>query len=300
MISPRRRRPVSHGFTVLELLVTLAVIGLLLALIVPAVQESREAARRIDCKNRLKQIGIALHSFESVYGRFPAGKSNAETSAQTPERSWLCAILPYVEQSSLWETSQSAYRYARLPYLNPPHTPLSKKVAAFTCPDDPQTERPQSASSLNGAYVGLTDYLGVAGTSHRKQDGVFFGGSATKTRDITDGLSNTLMVGERPPSPDFNFGWWYTGAGQDGSGSVDLFLGVEEEKVPEARNLPPTCARVSVFGPGKIDQPCDVLHFWSLHADGANFLWCDGSVRFMSYSSAGTIASLSTISGAER
>ena len=107
------------------------------------------------------------------------------------------------------------------------------------------------------------------------------------------------MVGERPPSPDFNYGWWYTGSGQDGTGNCDMFLGVTEELVAGAEHLPSSCRSVNKFEPGKLDQPCDTLHFWSLHSGGGNFLWCDGSVKFIAYQSASILAKLSTIAGGE-
>ncbi|MEQ1906522.1 MAG: DUF1559 domain-containing protein, partial [Pirellulaceae bacterium] len=95
---------------------------------------------------------------------------------------------------------------------------------------DPESDKVQWTHE--NRIVTTTNYLGVNGTDYKKRDGVFYLNSATKFRDILDGQSNTLMVGERPPSPDFWYGWWYAGFGQSGSGSPDMLLGVREVHDP--------------------------------------------------------------------
>ncbi len=216
------------GFTTIELLVVLGVISVLLALLLPAVQLARGTARQAECKNKLRQIGLAIHNFESSYRRFPAGKTSVRSEPQNPEMSWLAAILPYVEESALFEQSMSAFGLMRSPYSNPPHVGLGRAVKAFACPEDSRVDTPQSASSLKGSGVGLTSYIGVSGIDFRDTAGALYFDSSTRFGDITDGSSNTLLAGERPPSPDFNLGWWYTGSGQDGSGNADMFMGVQE------------------------------------------------------------------------
>lgn len=214
--------------------------------------------------------------------------------------SWLTAILPYCDQSALWNESRDAYDVIPLPYFNPPHSPLAKAVVLFSCPMDSRTDRPQSASTLNGAFVGLTSYLGVCGKNRTDRAGVLFFGTAIRTADIGDGLSNTLLAGERPPSPDFNFGWWYTGVGQDGSGNVDLFLGAAETlAVPVVSPLPDNCPSVSKLSPGDLINLCHALHFWSLHDGGAQFVRCDGSAGLISYEAADLLEHLATRNGGE-
>lgn len=293
-------KPARAGFTIIELLVVIAVIGLLLALLLPAVQKSRAAASRIECLNKLRQIGLGVLQLESTYGSFPAGKVDGSRNPQQREMSWFTAILPYCDQSALWNESRDAYDVIPFPYFNPPHTPLARPVVLFSCPMDSRTDRPQSASTLNGAFVGLTSYLGVCGKNRDDRSGVLFFGTAIRTADIVDGLSNTLLAGERPPSPDFNLGWWYTGAGQDESGNVDLFLGAAETlAVPNYSLLPDNCPPISKLSPGDLNNLCHALHFWSLHDGGAQFVRCDGSAGLISYEAADLLEHLATRNGGE-
>lgn len=287
------------GFTVVELMVTLTVIAVLLGLILPAIQTSRRAASRISCTNRLRQIAIALQSHESTHRVLPPGMTS-KSDRSTPGMSWMVALLPFLEQTQAWEDAMSAYSNVRSPFRNPPHIGLSRAMAAFTCPDDERVSMPQSASALNGAYIGLTSYLGVSGTDLGTEDGALFYGTALRLADFTDGLSNTVIVGERPPTPDFNLGWWYSGMGQDGSGSADVILGMRERLGPEGSRLTEIgCPDRSRYSVGRISNPCDGLHFWSLHSGGSHFALSDGSVRQFPYDSGNTLELMATRAGGE-
>src|SRR5206468_12835727 len=109
-----------------------------------------------------------------------------------------------------------------------------------------------------------------------------FRDSAIRSADISDGASNTLLAGERPPSTDFQYGWWYAGLGQRLTGSADMLLGVEEPNLLTVTkgSCPPGTYR---FGPGRFTNQCDMFHFWSPHSGGANFLFADGSAHFLTY-----------------
>ena len=106
------------------------------------------------------------------------------------------------------------------------------------------------------------------------------------------------MIGERPPSADERFGWWYAGTGQDRDGSADMILGVREKRGSDfsLRSCPPGPYE---FGPGRLDNQCDALHFWSLHPGGAHFAFCDESVRFLTYSADPILPALATRAGGE-
>jgi hypothetical protein len=116
--------------------------------------------------------------------------------------------------------------------------------------------------------------------------------------DVVDGSSNTLLLGERPPSPDFRYGWWYAGVGQRLTGSADIILGVREQNIMLISNgsCPPGAY---TFAQGTIDEPCDMFHYWSLHPGGANFLVCDASVRFLPYTADPLMPALATRAGGE-
>jgi prepilin-type processing-associated H-X9-DG protein len=145
--------------------------------------------------------------------------------------------------------------------------------------------------------VAFTIYLGVEGISQFTQDGMLFLDSTVRLTDALDGLSNTLLVGERPPSTDEVWGWWYAGEGQGKDGSGDMVLGVRERNT----YIPGTCPKGPYhYGPGNLYNQCDCLHFWSLHpGGGANFLFGDGAIRFVAYSADPIMPALATRAGGE-
>jgi prepilin-type N-terminal cleavage/methylation domain-containing protein len=245
-------RPVTRrGLTLIELLVVMAIIGVLIGLLLPAVQRVRDAAHRAECANNLKQIGLAAHQHHDSLKAFPAGirlkKKRADPNHLS---SWLTQLLPYLEQQQLWTATQAAYQKSRSPFKNPPHMGLATVVPVFTCPADARASQTQIAQRERYT-VALTSYLGVQGKDLTTKDGVLFRNSRVRIADITDGTSNTLFAGERPPSTDFQYGWWYAGVGQRYTGSADMILGVQERNVLPIK--PGSCAPgVYSFGPRAI------------------------------------------------
>jgi prepilin-type N-terminal cleavage/methylation domain-containing protein len=287
------RRP---AFTLTELLVVLGILGVLLALILAAIQKVRHAADKLRCANNLHQIGTALHVYHNDYGRLPAGVTTPKKNEPFPRMTWQARLLPYIEKDALWRDTTETYRLSPLPFNNPPHTGFSTVVKLFTCPLDERLTTPQLTH--NNRRPALTSYVGVQGTNLLARDGVLFKDSHIRLTDITDGTSNTIMVGERPPSADFWYGWWYASVGQFGSGSPDCVLG--------ARELNPGGGFVWFLpqGPyhfqrGSLDNQADVFHFWSLHPGGAHFLFADKSVRFLTYSADAVLPALVTRKGGE-
>ncbi len=285
-----------RGFTLLELLVVIAIIGILLALLLPAVQKVRSTAARIQCANNLKQLGLALHNYHDANSALPQGVTSEQPGEPYPRISWLARLLPYLEQDALWRATVGAYEYQQVPFADPPHVAFGTPVRVFSCPADSRTLDPQPTHG--GRRPALTSYLGVLGTAYDQTDGVLFRDSRVRLTDITDGTSNTLMVGERPPSADLWYGWWYAGYGQAGSGSADMLLGVRERNFggPYVAACPPGPYH---FGPGRVTEQCDLFHFWSLHSGGAHFLFADGSVRFLRYEADGVLPALATRAGGE-
>lgn len=299
-MSRSRCRP-RVAVTLLELLVVLAIIVMLLGLLLPAVQKARAAAQRMQCSANLRQLGHACHQFHDVNGALPPGLSLPRHSTPYPYQSWHARLLPFLEQDNLWHETTAAYQKDPFPFNNPPHRGLAVVIPIFTCPGD---SRASQLQSYTGRWVALTSYLGNEGTNARRTDGLFYRGSNVSFNAITDGLSNTLMAGERPGSPDARFGWWYAGIGQRYTGSLDFVMGSREVNLLRTGRSTAGAYGQCPGGPyafraGSPDDVCDVFHWWSLHTGGANFLFADGSVRFLSYGADTILPALATRAGGE-
>ncbi len=287
--TPRDRRA---GLTLVELLVVLAIVAVLIGLLLPAVQRIRDAANRVTCGNNLRQIGLALHGYHDTYHVLPPGLRRPPDPYAY--MGWGGRILPYLEQQPLWEQAQKDYK--QQPNISPTagHTGFHTVLSVFVCPADGRTNGRIQPENTDAAF---THYLGVMGKSSGSRDGVLYLDSRVAFRDVADGTSHTLMVGERPPSPDNRFGWWYAGAGQSASGDADMLLGVADYRTTFRY---PTCPfGPYAFGPGRPWDVCDTFHFWSRHVGGAHFLFVDGSARFLRYSAGPILPALATRAGGE-
>jgi prepilin-type N-terminal cleavage/methylation domain-containing protein/prepilin-type processing-associated H-X9-DG protein len=317
---PRRCR--RCAFTLIELLVVIAIIAILIGLLIPAVQKVRESAARIQCQNNLKQIGLACHSYHDTYKKLPPGVVTVTPADPYFYWSWMAKLLPYVEQGPLYRRAEDWVRQSGGQYWNPwgippagsppyPANPAFATVIPFyTCPSD---SRSLLASYAEGYLAAFTSYLGNSGsgTTYRgaggvgtvadyvaSEDGVLFLNSAVRLLDIRDGTSNSLLAGERPPSADLYFGWWFAGAGYPPlyNGTGDVVLGAREYGYTNAMGCPG--AKVN-FQPGEVTETCDQLHYWSFHTGGGNFAFSDGSVRFLSYTNNAVLPALATRAGGE-
>lgn len=289
----KRRQP-HRGFTLIELTVVLAILGVLAGLLLAAVQRVRESANRTMCSDHLRQLGLALQHYHDAHSVFPPGCSFRKGADPHPHMGWCARLLPFLEQERLWSDALRAYKEEKLFVHNPPHTGLSTVVPAFTCPSDGRTRTPVELGPMR---VALASYLGVGGTDYVRKDGVLYLDSRVRLADVTDGASNTLIAGERPPSADRIFGWWYAGWGQSKDGSGDTVLGVLELNVSTYTTDCP--AGPYAFSSGRVQDRCDLFHFWSLHPGGANFVFADGSAHFLRYSAAPLMPALATRSGGE-
>ena len=297
-----------RGFTLIELLVVIAIIAILIALLVPAVQKVREAANRTYCENNLKQMGLALHEYHNTYGRFPPGLEVYPAYYQY--LSWMARILSFMEQQPLANTIDPEYARSPSPWGNfifadfggvPPHVGMSTEMPLYKCPSDIRDLLATQldfgiAGTSNPTPVAFTSYLGVSGTASDADDGMLYCSSKVRLVDIEDGASNTLMVGERPPSADLIFGWWYAGAGYDSIGTGDVILGARESQYAAVFKCPTDNIGLR---PGTFSDECDQTHFWSLHPGGANFLFADGSVHFLANEADPILPDLATRAGGE-
>jgi prepilin-type N-terminal cleavage/methylation domain-containing protein len=213
-----------RGFTLVELLVVVAIIGLLVALLLPAVQSAREAARRSQCISQIKQVGLAMHNYETTFGRLPVGAYGCCWGT------WQVSILPYLEQKALFDLYVMDRKFgvpvddAR--YSHAANLPVTtKKIKALTCPADLNPQRVQNNSITYHNYVAnfgntiydQSDYGGVrflgapffeVTTVNDRRPGIRFA-------EITDGLSNTILMSETiqgQPGDLRGFSWWRGGA----------------------------------------------------------------------------------------
>lgn len=275
-----RKPRINLAFTLVELLVVISIIGILMGLLLPAVLAVRESSRRLSCSNQMKQLTLSLHNFESAKKQLPSGVS---LSSEPKRRTWLFDLLPYLEQEAVYRQGIQEFASQPDPLM---HITFPTLIAALQCPSDPASGRQtRSPDPYGPSMIATTNYLGVNGLRGHDKSGVFFADSNTRFRDITDGLANTLLFGERPPSLDFRYGWWYSGYGFDGVGTADFVLGLEEQlsNPLTAYHLTECSPSPYTFQAGRRAQ-CDCLHFWSYHSGGGHFAYCDGSVRFISYS----------------
>lgn len=322
MIRLRHCRP---AFTLVELLVVIAIIGILVGLLLPAVQAAREAARRMECSNNVKQIGLAFHNYESSVKSFPInyatrgqlGFPNNGPGIANSGRSWMQMILPYIEQSNLYNNID--FTVGLQPKSSAPTTPVGKNrivaatvIPGFLCPSDDSHEDGTlpNRSDLNETSApadrwAVTCYKACAGQNWgwgvfnpvvglgknsgttdglNRGDGVICSNQTnvnrkTRIADITDGTSNTFIVGEAMPGWS-QWNWWYN---------------------PNACTA--TCAiplnRV-LRVPKNIGDWPNNYGFASRHTAGGNFGLADGSVRFISDTiDILTYRSLATVSGGE-
>ena len=279
----------SRGVSLIELLVAISIIGILVGLTMSAVQRVRAAAAKTVCANNLRQIGLALHQYHDAHKALPPGISLHDDRDPMPFVGWSARLLPYLEQQALWDQAVAGYKITKVFSVSPPH-PGSHLLAVFNCPLDGRRVDP-------GSGMALTSYLGVEGLNLVLQDGTLFLDSSIRFADVTDGTSSTLLVGERPPSASLLFGWWYAGLGQGKDGNLDLTLGVRTKN----RSLyDPACLLGPFpFAPRRFDDPCHHFQFWSPHAGGAHFLFCDGSVRFLRYEADPLLPALASRAGGE-
>jgi prepilin-type N-terminal cleavage/methylation domain-containing protein/prepilin-type processing-associated H-X9-DG protein len=310
MFSFRNRRP---AFTLIELLVVIAIIGVLIALLLPAVQKVREAGQRVRCTNNLKQLGLALHQFHDVQARFPKGLVwNDGDYYDFPRSNWHYHLYPFIEQDNLYkmlpqpQAAQNQWEPWWSPEATNPAGPTRVVVSTFLCPSDDgilTESQPWGVFTMGNYHVFFGGAnLGEARTIAPHRRGAFGVNFGARFAEITDGTSNTLLMGEylrsRGAANDQRGLLW---GDQPGYGHI------------YAQNSPNTAGPDLIYqgwcdNQPALNLPCisgdygpnNTAASRSRHAGGVNVLLADGSVRFVRQTiSITTWQALATIAGGE-
>lgn len=265
-----------HGFTLVELLVVIAIIGILIGMLLPAVQAAREAARRMQCSNNLKQLGLAMHNYHLTYKCLPPGFMVVNELGQINGGwAWAVFLMPFIEQSPLQDklnvTKYTLNQVTSDPNLLPL---LQMQLAVLTCPTS-TLEPLREYLGGTGIMVSTANYMccrgffRYSGAVHlqKPNNGLFYGASQVRFTDITDGLSNTIALGERTVLPVYaqdprRWPSWCGPGGLSSTGGIG------------------STVSSSVYD--KMNHPTDIHLFSSEHPGGANFCFADGSVHYLS------------------
>ncbi|MBU4273588.1 MAG: DUF1559 domain-containing protein [Planctomycetes bacterium] len=293
-----------HGFTLVELLVVITIIGILIALLLPAVQAAREAARRMDCQNHLKQLALGTMNHESSHGFFPAGgwgsAWNGDPQYGVDWRQpggWIFNLLPFVEAQAVYDLQSNKTGQAKTEALN---QMTAKAMATFHCPTRRAPQKlasgfAQSDYAANGGELfhafneanggimaGPADYHAATvspgragwGAVAAASNGVFHGASQTTLADIKDGASHTYLCGEKYLNSDH-----YSDGIADAGDNENMYTGCQDDFV---RWVGP--GNDPSYAPRQDENSFHVFIFGSAHSGGFNVAMCDGSVHFVRYS----------------
>jgi prepilin-type N-terminal cleavage/methylation domain-containing protein/prepilin-type processing-associated H-X9-DG protein len=303
---PRSTRSSSFGFTLIELLVVIAIIAVLIALLLPAVQQAREAARRVQCKNNLKQFGLAMHNYHDSYGAFPPGNvivgfdSACPSGGSTAQNRapYTVQILPFLDQAPLYNKFDQNLLFGwdrESPTAGNMPTQLSSPIPAFRCPSDPYAQGVKS--SYFGCSGGGTTTDAACTASGWPpfflfNNGLIFANSKINFRDITDGSSNTFLMGETKymVDPSCVANVQQNGIGTAGGTQAGLWSGGIYVQIKYRFNNNGAAAVDGINSPyaGDIGSGPNCLQeyvgrtFGSRHVGGCHMLLADGSVQFMS------------------
>lgn len=295
------------GFTLVELLVVIAIIGVLVGLLLPAVQAAREAARRMQCSNNLKQLGLASLNYESAFGKFPPNHIFARpltnlrpTGNGVPDLvnvecwGWHVLLMPFFEQTSMYnqlnasQVSLSSFIATATPAQ---FALLQQDISTFRCPSDAGAEQAKvdrqwgggvgaAAGSRGNWQAGVTNYISNRGTRNNPQTvrdsyGMFQETLSVKMGQVNDGTSNTFLIGERD-SKWGRSGSWPGVRNPDGNGMRGIYTNTATIRPPLNSIDPPNTWSSNTIGAG--------AGFSSLHTGGSQFVYVDGSVHFISSS----------------
>jgi prepilin-type N-terminal cleavage/methylation domain-containing protein/prepilin-type processing-associated H-X9-DG protein len=286
LFSPHRRT--CGGFTLIELLVVIAIIAALISLLLPAVQSAREAARRAQCANNFKQLALGMANYVEAIGCYPMGwpfQREPNSGSLIANHSIFVAELPFIEQRPLFDQ----FNFNVTIYNAPNYTVHSYHLAVLCCPSDAKVFEPQAFPDFS-IYAGdpgsvtmyYTSYAGNTGTwqywfqqdpiPQRRMNGLFHLVSAVRIAEVTDGASNTLLLGERAHSlldSESAYWWHFWTSGMYGDSLFCTLWPMNSFR--RTSQMTNADGRLAAYISG-----CS-----SLHPGGCNFAFADGSVRFL-------------------
>ncbi|MDF1742976.1 MAG: DUF1559 domain-containing protein [Gimesia sp.] len=289
-----KRLTTKRGFTLIELVVVIAIIAILIALLLPAVQQAREAARRSTCKNNLKQLGIALHSYHETHRIFPPMHIESRRTAadDIPTENYLgfaAMLLPYMDQAPLYNKINMDEPWRTVTGTVAQPTLVTSVLSAFICPSDPADGlNPNIGNWGKSNYPALFSPCNVrpgatAGTCYT---GAFNYHTAQSIKQFRDGMSNVIMVGERTTEGGYAGAIWIGAQGyvHATAGNIANWP-YHAALVRTWQGATATPVMSTIYLINGINQTDGLQYAWSLsssHTGGAHFLLGDGRVRFIS------------------
>lgn len=293
-----------QAVTLVETLVVIGTIGLLISMLIPAIQHVRSSADKMVCQNNMRQIGYAVHLFHQDYGHVPKPGGNPFNWQRDPAfmLSKITYLTPYLEHTELLPEAIIACNTGMRPWYNPPHRGLSTIIKVLCCPSDSRLS--EVLTDVDGGTAAFGSYLTCSGSGEGVHHWGFFAsrgarGQGDNFASIRDGMSNTIMLGERPPPDSLQAGRWYPVQ----ANPLGKLKAVGPDDHMFMRNISfygDSCGGIYWYGPGRLDNPCDRWHFWSLHPRGSHFILGDNSTKFLPYTTSRTVmAALATRAGGE-
>ncbi len=283
LLSRPSRGTARPGFTLLELLVVIAIIGLLLAIILPAVQMARASARNLQCRNNLRNLGLAFHTFHDTHQFFPRNtvrpRGTSPVDGEPP--------------GSLWNWHKGTYETWNreiMSHIEQPGAREQDAILLLGCPSDPR------GPTYRIPTYGFTWYVGVYSNPYTENNGIVIDDSKLKTSFtvsismVTDGTTNTILLGERPPPDDTKWGWWDSRCCIE-----DTISPAKGDRHIFSHGVYGKCPDPAYYDRGDVRDDCAFHALWSNHQAGGNFCMGDGSVRTITYESGTTSIGKSTL-----